>query len=76
MQRAVGRPPHDPGQPVSGEAIRRLRRERGLSRAALGELVGVSERTVLRWESGESLPSRAHLRALALALRTRPAALA
>lgn len=38
------------------EEIRRLREIKGLSQAALGHLVGASQRMVSKWENGESSP--------------------
>ena len=37
--------------------LARLRNSRDLSREDMGELLGVSGRTVKRWENGESIPS-------------------
>jgi len=37
---------------VTGLELRMLREGAGLTRAKLAELVGVSEQTVWRWESG------------------------
>jgi DNA-binding transcriptional regulator YiaG len=37
---------------VTGLELRMLREGAGLTRAALAQLVGVSEQTVWRWESG------------------------
>lgn len=39
-----------------GTRIAALRRERGLSQEALGELVGVSRQAVSKWESDSALP--------------------
>lgn len=44
--------------------IRKLRRERGLNQAGLGELLGVNQATVSRWESG-SIPEPQQLARLA-----------
>lgn len=44
--------------------IRRLRRERGLNQAGLGELLGVNQTTVSRWEKG-SIPEPQQLARLA-----------
>jgi hypothetical protein len=51
------------GAPWTGAALRLARREKGLTQAALGELVGVTQGTVARWE-GEMLaiPLQAHPR--------------
>jgi len=49
--------------------LRRLRHERGLSAAALGELVGVRGNTVTRWETGVRRPPPQRIEALNEALR-------
>lgn len=36
--------------------VRRSRWERGLTRRAAADLLGVTERTVLRWEAGKGEP--------------------
>jgi len=38
------------------DEINQIRRELGLSQAALGELMGVSQRTISAWETGEKSP--------------------
>lgn len=48
--------------------IARYRNERALTQAELAARVGVTRRTLARWESGESRPRPAHLIALAVAL--------
>ena len=58
-----------------GAEVRRQRRRRGLSQAALAAAVGRDRSTVSRWEAGERLPTLAALVALARALRCDPAAL-
>ena len=40
-----------------GKFIARLRRERGLTQEALGEKLGVTNKTVSRWENGNYMPS-------------------
>ena len=46
------------GQPMDQEKIGRfiaqLRKERGMTQEQLGERLGVSQRTVSRWETGVS----------------------
>ena len=37
-----------------GRFIARLRKERGMTQEQLGERLGVSQRTVSRWETGVS----------------------
>lgn len=46
-----------PMESASSISIRELRQERALSQEALARLVGVSVRTIVRWESGVSRPS-------------------
>ena len=40
---------------VSGEALRRLRTERGMTQRVLAERLSVSDKTVSKWETGGSL---------------------
>ena len=54
---------------VSGEALRRLRTERGMTQRALAERLSVSDKTVSKWETGRGLPDIALLPELAAALR-------
>ena len=39
-----------------GAFLKELRREKGLTQQALAEALGVSGRTVSRWETGVNLP--------------------
>jgi transcriptional regulator with XRE-family HTH domain len=39
-----------------GENIARFRKEKGLTQAKLGEMVGVSNQAVSKWESGTTIP--------------------
>ena len=39
---------------ISGPALRALREQRGLTQKALGELLGVSDKAVSKWETGVS----------------------
>ena len=39
----------------TGQLIRQLRREKGLTQEQLAEQLGVSRRSVSRWETGGSL---------------------
>lgn len=48
--------------------LRRLRNERGLSRAALSEKTGFSRPTIWAWESGKTAPRSRNMAALAKAL--------
>ncbi len=53
---------------VTPASIRRHRLRLGLSQAQLGQLLGVSTNTVVRWEAGSSAP-RAHHRTALIRLR-------
>lgn len=44
------------GVVITGEQIRDLREQRGLTQSELGQLVGVSMRTIGNWERGETIP--------------------
>ena len=52
----------------AGGQIARLRRAKGLTQTALGELLKVSFQAVSKWERGETLPDTALLDDLAQAL--------
>lgn len=39
-----------------GDTIHKLRKEKGLSRLELGKLVGVSDKTVKKWEKHKGCP--------------------
>lgn len=49
---------------MDSKEIKRLREEIGLSQEQLAREIGVSLRSVARWESGEGKPSQMALRAL------------
>jgi DNA-binding XRE family transcriptional regulator len=53
---------------VTGAAIRALREGRKLTQRALAEQVGVSDKTVSKWETGRGLPDVGLLEPLAAAL--------
>ena len=55
-------------QYVTGAAIRQLRESRGLTQAELGERIGVSGKTVSKWETAKGLPDISLLQPLAQAL--------
>lgn len=42
---------------LAGARLRRFRRDRGLTQAQIGDLVGVSDHMISDWERGECLPS-------------------
>ncbi|GCE46283.1 DNA (cytosine-5)-methyltransferase 1 [Thermosporothrix hazakensis] len=50
---------------MNKEEIRALRQERGQTQAKFAEELGVSPRTVMRWENGESRPRSYALQKLA-----------
>src|SRR6185369_7405080 len=52
-----------------------LRKKRGLSQAALAELVGVEQPTIQRWEKGKREPDLDNLKSLATALGVTPGSL-
>jgi transcriptional regulator with XRE-family HTH domain len=45
--------------------LKRLRVSRGMNRAQLGAALGVTERTIYRWEAGENDPKLTELRLMA-----------
>lgn len=53
---------------VTGAAIRQLRENRKMTQAELAETLGVSSKTVSKWETGKGLPDIALLQPLAQAL--------
>ena len=53
---------------VTGNTIRQLRERRNLTQAALAETIGVSSKTVSKWETGKGLPDISLLQPLAEAL--------
>ena len=40
----------------TGELLRKLRKEKGLTQEQLAEHIGVSRRTISRWETGNNMP--------------------
>lgn len=61
----------DPRVPAAGSfgtRLQRLRKERGLTQAALAEQLGVSKPTVWAWEQGKARPVESRIDALAQAL--------
>lgn len=53
------------GDEMLAQRLLRLRKERGLSRAALSDLTGFSRPSIWAWESGKTVPRRSNLPALA-----------
>ncbi|NTU81278.1 MAG: helix-turn-helix domain-containing protein [Chloroflexales bacterium] len=47
-----------------GRRLLALRTQAGLTQAELGQLLGVSKRSILKWEGGDGYPSEAHLQHL------------
>ncbi len=58
-----------------GSFIVTLRKERGLTQEQLAEKLGVSNRSVSRWENGNTLPDHSLLQALSAVLDVRMAEL-
>ena len=55
---------HKPSTDAIGRRLLTLRTLSGLTQANLAERVGVSKRSILKWESGAAYPNEAHLRRL------------
>ena len=53
---------------VTGNTIRQLRENRGLTQAELAERIGVSSKTISKWETAKGLPDITLLQPLAQAL--------
>lgn len=53
-----------------GKRIETLRKSKKISQEDLAEKVGVSRKTIYKWESGTSVPNFANMQALARALET------
>ena len=53
---------------VTGTTIRQLRERRGMTQAELAEVIGVSSKTVSKWETAKGLPDISLLQPLAKAL--------
>lgn len=58
------RKPYQPRNYAVGHLLLGLRSQTGLTQAALGALLGVSRRSVQKWEGGEAYPSAERLRQL------------
>lgn len=52
------------GIPINGPRLKAARRKKLLTQTRLGELVGVSSKTVSRWESGDYRIRMEHMRIL------------
>ncbi len=56
---------HDkPRTSTIGQRLIAFRNRAGLTQTKLGHLVGVSRRSILKWEGGEGVPNEAHLHTL------------
>lgn len=53
---------------ITGSMIKRLREERSLTQTQFGEKIGVSDKTVSKWETGRGLPDISLIEPLAKAL--------
>ena len=53
---------------VTGMTVRQLREKRNLTQGALAETIGVSSKTISKWETGKGLPDISLLQPLAQAL--------
>jgi len=53
---------------VTGAAVKQLREKRNLTQAELADKIGVSAKTVSKWETGKGLPDISLLEPLAKAL--------
>ena len=53
---------------VTGTTIRQLREKRGLTQAELADMIGVSSKTISKWETAKGLPDISLLQPLAQAL--------
>lgn len=53
-----------------GNYLSYLRKKRGFTQTKLGEIIGVSDKAISKWENGDGLPDVGTLPALAIALNT------
>ena len=60
---------------VTGAAIKKLREERQLTQAELAEQIGVSSKTISKWETAKGLPDITLLQPLSQALSVPSAAM-
>ena len=51
-----------------GKFIQEIRKEKGLTQKELAELIGVSDKTISKWENGNSSPDTSMLMSLSEAL--------
>lgn len=55
-------------QKRTGEFLSQLRREKGLTQKELADKIGVSDKTISKWEKGRSIPDLSYIEALCTAL--------
>ena len=55
-------------QERTGDFLSQLRREKGLTQKELADKIGVSDKTISKWENGRSIPDLTYLEALCTAL--------
>ena len=53
---------------VTAQTIKRLREEKGMTQARLAEMIGISDKTVSKWETSRGLPDISLMEPLAKAL--------
>lgn len=70
-KRSAGRPPNDPGINFLPRSLFARRVLSDMTQVELGEHVGVTDRTISRWENTKdsAVPNREQVRRLAQALR-------
>jgi putative DNA-binding phage protein len=51
---------------IIGEKIKEIRKNKKLTQARFGELLGVNKKTVILWEKGKSLPNKERLKNIAI----------
>lgn len=54
---------------ITGKIIKELREKQDLTQAELGDIIGVSDKTVSKWETGKGLPDISLIEPLAAALK-------
>ena len=54
---------------ITGTTIKRLREKNGMTQAQLGEILGVTDKAVSKWETAKGLPDITLIEPLAKALR-------
>ena len=54
---------------ITGKIIKELREKQNLTQMKLGDIIGVSDKTISKWETGKGLPDIALIESLASALK-------